>query len=54
MPVIMIFYYIISIFLAGLIVWNFIREKKDMESAVKLKAPIVADIGCGDNWLDAK
>ncbi|MFH2036508.1 MAG: DNA polymerase I [Candidatus Zixiibacteriota bacterium] len=25
-----------------------------MEKAVKLKAPIVADMGVGDNWLDAK
>ena len=34
MPVIMIFYYIISIFLAGLILWNFFREKEDIESAL--------------------
>jgi DNA polymerase I-like protein with 3'-5' exonuclease and polymerase domains len=25
-----------------------------MEQAVKLKVPIVADLGFGDNWLDAK
>ena len=28
--------------------------KVGMEKAVKLKVPIVADMGVGDNWLDAK
>jgi hypothetical protein len=28
MPLIMIFYYVLSIFLIGLLFWNFIREKK--------------------------
>ncbi len=28
--------------------------KQNMEKAVKLKVPIVVDIGVGDNWLDAK
>ncbi|MEW6412819.1 MAG: DNA polymerase I [Candidatus Zixiibacteriota bacterium] len=28
--------------------------KDGMEKAVKLKVPIVADLGVGDNWLDAK
>jgi DNA polymerase I-like protein with 3'-5' exonuclease and polymerase domains len=25
-----------------------------MEKAVKLKVPVVIDLGSGDNWLDAK
>ncbi len=28
--------------------------KQGMENAVKLKVPVVADMGLGDNWLDAK
>ena len=32
MPIIMIFYYIISIYLAGLILWNFFREKESKEN----------------------
>lgn len=28
--------------------------REGMESAAKLKAPLVADIGVGDNWLDCK
>ena len=31
MPLIMIFYYMISIFLAGMLLWNFFREKKNKE-----------------------
>lgn len=31
MPLIMIFYYIISIFLAGMLLWNFFREKENKE-----------------------
>jgi hypothetical protein len=31
MPLIMIFYYVISIFLAGMLLWNFFREKKNKE-----------------------
>ena len=31
MPVIMIIYYIISAFIAGMLVWNFVREKKDKQ-----------------------
>ena len=30
MPVIMILYYIISAYIAGLLVWNFIKEKKSI------------------------
>jgi len=28
--------------------------KQEMESAVQLDVPLVADIGIGDNWMDAK
>jgi NhaP-type Na+/H+ or K+/H+ antiporter len=31
MPPIMIIYYLITIYLIGLLVWNFIREKKKIE-----------------------
>ena len=31
MPVIMIFYYLITAYLIVLLVWNFIREKKKVE-----------------------
>ena len=31
MPTIMIVYYIISAFIAGMLIWNFIREKKDKQ-----------------------
>jgi hypothetical protein len=30
MPVIMILYYIISAYIAGMLVWNFIKEKKSV------------------------
>jgi len=32
MPIIMIFYYIISAYLAALLIWNFIREKKSIDN----------------------
>lgn len=32
MPVVMIFYYIITAYIAVLMVWNFIREKKSADS----------------------
>jgi hypothetical protein len=32
MPIIMIFYYIISAYLAALLIWNFIREKKSVDN----------------------
>jgi hypothetical protein len=31
MPVIMIIYYLITIFIAGMLIWNFIREKEDRQ-----------------------
>ena len=31
MPIIMIFYYLISAFIAGMLIWNFVREKEDKE-----------------------
>jgi hypothetical protein len=34
MPLIMVFYHVISIVLSGLLVWNFIREKKSVEDLI--------------------
>ena len=34
MPLIMILYYVITAFLAALLVWNFLREKKKAEDLV--------------------
>jgi len=31
MSLIMIFYYALSVFIAGMLLWNFIREKEDRE-----------------------
>jgi hypothetical protein len=31
MSIIMIIYYLISIFIAAILIWNFIREKQDKE-----------------------
>lgn len=31
MPLIMIVYYVICLFIAGMLVWNFIREKDDRQ-----------------------
>ena len=31
MPIIMIFYYVICVFLAAMLTWNFIREKQNKE-----------------------
>ncbi len=30
MPVIMILYYIISVYIVGMLIWNFIKEKKSV------------------------
>jgi hypothetical protein len=34
MPIIMIIYYVISVFIAGLIVWNFIRERDNKQKMI--------------------
>lgn len=34
MTLIMLFYYIITATIVGLLVWNFLREKKNMEDIV--------------------
>jgi hypothetical protein len=34
MPLIMIFYYAISIFLVAMLLWNFVREKKNTEDMI--------------------
>ena len=34
MPLIMIIYYLISMYLVGLLVWSFWREKKDLQNMV--------------------
>ena len=31
MPIIMLFYYVISAFIAGMLIWNFVREQEDKE-----------------------
>jgi hypothetical protein len=31
MPLIMIVYYVICLFIAGMLVWNFVREKDDRQ-----------------------
>lgn len=31
MPIIMIIYYVLSLFIAVLLVWNFIREREDKQ-----------------------
>jgi len=31
MPLVMIVYYVICLFIAGMLVWNFIREKDDRQ-----------------------
>lgn len=34
MPLIMVVYYVISAFIAGMLVWNFVREKDDRQMMV--------------------
>ncbi len=31
MPVIMILYYLITVYIVGMLIWNFIREKKSVD-----------------------
>lgn len=31
MPLVMIVYYVICLFIAGMLVWNFVREKDDRQ-----------------------
>lgn len=35
MPLIMIAYYVISAFLAAMLLWNFVREKKNVEEMIQ-------------------
>lgn len=34
MPIVMIVYYLMSICIAGLLIWNFIRERKDKQRMI--------------------
>jgi len=34
MPIIMIFYYLICVYISGILIWNFIREKKSINDAI--------------------
>ncbi len=34
MPLIMIIYYVLTIYVIGLVVWNFIREKKNIQDLI--------------------
>jgi hypothetical protein len=34
MPLIMIFYYAITIYLIAMLVWNFVREKKNIQDLI--------------------
>ena len=34
MPIIMIFYYIITVFLVAMLLWNFVREKKSVDDMI--------------------
>ncbi len=34
MPLIMIFYYLICLYLIAMIIWNFIREKKSIDNMI--------------------
>lgn len=34
MPVIMIIYYVITAYIVGMLIWNFIREKKNIDDMI--------------------
>ena len=34
MPIIMILYYIITVFLVAMLLWNFVREKKSVDDMI--------------------
>jgi len=34
MPIIMILYYIITLFLVAMLLWNFVREKKSVDDMI--------------------
>jgi hypothetical protein len=34
MPVIMIIYYVITAYIVGMLIWNFIREKKSIDDMI--------------------
>jgi hypothetical protein len=34
MPIIMIIYYVITAYIAGMLIWNFIKEKKSFDDMI--------------------
>jgi uncharacterized membrane protein YbjE (DUF340 family) len=34
MPIIMIIYYVITAYIVGMLIWNFIREKKNIDDMI--------------------
>jgi len=34
MPLIMIFYYVITAYIVGMLIWNFIKEKKNVDDMI--------------------
>ncbi|MGB3863918.1 MAG: hypothetical protein WA915_17725 [Candidatus Aminicenantaceae bacterium] len=34
MPIIMIIYYVITAYIVGMLIWNFIREKKSVDDTI--------------------
>jgi uncharacterized membrane protein YbjE (DUF340 family) len=34
MPIIMIIYYVITAYIVGILIWNFIREKKNVDDMI--------------------
>lgn len=34
MPIIMIIYYVITAYIVGMLIWNFIREKKNVDDMI--------------------